>query len=477
MLSPKQIRRQNLKLRFLLVRGLTAILDMLTIEGGFLLAYVVNDRFINAYLSFGKLDFGIYLRLTLICTTGAVFIFLWQGVYRPFINQLRLEYNRRLLRSLLLAGAFCFIPFFYYQHLGDARGALTISILIIPLLLLFQKSFTGAILSRHFDRPERRIRLLILGGKRDASILMRKALSNWDPGYKIVGFLDREGEPYSQKITTESRAIQGQAPVLGNYDQLETCLVSEKVEELWVNDPMVNREELLEILKLCNKFQVLISIIPSIGRMPSLIIDAVKVGGQVLLREKQIPPRPIYDSMKRVFDLVVSSIVLLLLSPIIGLIALSIRKDSPGPAIFRQQRAGKNGKAFTLYKFRTMYSDADPYETSPANQHDQRITRVGRFLRRTSLDEIPQFWNVLRGDMSLVGPRPEMPFIVEKYNRLQRYRLGIKPGITGLWQISGDRSIPIHQNLDYDLYYIENRSLITDMVILWRTLWTALNGI
>lgn len=138
--------------------------------------------------------------------------------------------------------------------------------------------------------------------------------------------------------------------------------------------------------------------------------------------------------MKRVFDLVVSSIVLLLLSPIIGLIALSIRKDSPGPAIFRQQRAGKNGKAFTLYKFRTMYSDADPYETSPANQHDQRITRVGRFLRRTSLDEIPQFWNVLRGDMSLVGPRPEMPFIVEKYNRLQRYRLGIKPGITGLWQ-------------------------------------------
>ncbi len=138
---------------------------------------------------------------------------------------------------------------------------------------------------------------------------------------------------------------------------------------------------------------------------------------------------------------------------------------------------GKNGRRFPMYKFRTMYCDAPQYSYSPGAGDDPRITPAGRFLRRTSLDELPQLVNVLLGHMSLVGPRPEMPFIVAQYTSLQRRRLTAKPGITGLWQLSADRAFPIHENLEYDLYYVRHRSLFMDMAILLHTLLFAGRGI
>ena len=131
-----------------------------------------------------------------------------------------------------------------------------------------------------------------------------------------------------------------------------------------------------------------------------------------------------------------------------------------------------------MYKFRSMYTSAARYDVSPTRSSDPRITRIGRFLRRTSLDELPQLINVFLGDMSLVGPRPEMPFIVERYNTQQRARLQFTPGITGLWQLSADRAFPIHQNIEYDLYYIENRTFFMDVAILIHTLlFAAWSGI
>jgi lipopolysaccharide/colanic/teichoic acid biosynthesis glycosyltransferase len=159
---------------------------------------------------------------------------------------------------------------------------------------------------------------------------------------------------------------------------------------------------------------------------------------------------------KRCFDFCAAALVLLLLLPVLIAIAFAVAMDSRGSIFFSHERIGRNGERFRIFKFRSMYPGSPSYQRSPTDRLDPRITRVGRVLRRLSLDELPQLLNVLRGEMSLVGPRPEMPFMVAKYTSEQRRRLHAVPGITGLWQISPARALPIHENLQYDLYYIEH---------------------
>ena len=180
--------------------------------------------------------------------------------------------------------------------------------------------------------------------------------------------------------------------------------------------------------------------------------------------------------VKRAMDIAGSSLLIVLLFPFLAFIALLVRLSSGGPALFVQKRVGRNGEAFDMYKFRTMVPSAPRYNLSPTRSSDPRITGLGRFLRRTSLDELPQLLNVFLGNMSLVGPRPEMPFIVERYNAQQRRRLQLTPGITGLWQISADRAFPIHENIEYDLYYMKNRTFFMDLAILIHTLLYAAGG-
>lgn len=179
-------------------------------------------------------------------------------------------------------------------------------------------------------------------------------------------------------------------------------------------------------------------------------------------------PDLFYVFLKRIIDIVFSAVVLIVLSPLFLFIPILIVFTSPGSAIIRQQRVGENGNIFHLYKFRSMKGDVG-YAYSPITENDKRITKVGRFLRKTGIDEMPQFINVIKGEMSIVGPRPEMEFIVEKYNSLERSRLSVKPGITGLWQIKANRKKLIHENLDFDLRYIENKSLYLDFAIMFET--------
>jgi lipopolysaccharide/colanic/teichoic acid biosynthesis glycosyltransferase len=181
--------------------------------------------------------------------------------------------------------------------------------------------------------------------------------------------------------------------------------------------------------------------------------------------------------LKRSLDISASCVLLIVLSPLLVAVALVIKIDTDGPVFFRQKRIGKNGSAFDLWKFRSMRADAPPYERSPVSTLDPRLTKSGRLLRRLSLDELPQLINVLQGDMSLVGPRPEMPFIVEQYGALERQRLRVRPGITGLWQISPARAMPIHENVEYDLFYIEHRSMLLDCSIMLRTIAAVVRGI
>jgi lipopolysaccharide/colanic/teichoic acid biosynthesis glycosyltransferase len=202
----------------------------------------------------------------------------------------------------------------------------------------------------------------------------------------------------------------------------------------------------------------------------SAVLVAFPLSNQLSLRRG-------YTIAKRSLDVVASLSLLVLLAPLFLLVATLIRLDSVGPAFFRQRRVGADGAEFLLWKFRSMHSEAPPYARSPTSDQDPRLTRVGRLIRRVSVDELPQLLNVLAGDMSLVGPRPEMPFIVDGYTPFERARLAVKPGITGLWQVSPGRALPIHENLQYDLHYIQHQNLILDTAILLRTVAAIIHGV
>jgi lipopolysaccharide/colanic/teichoic acid biosynthesis glycosyltransferase len=185
--------------------------------------------------------------------------------------------------------------------------------------------------------------------------------------------------------------------------------------------------------------------------------------------------------VKRVFDLFFGSLLILLALPLMGIIWILVKMDSPGPALLKQERVGENGEIFRMYKFRSMRTagtQGGEAVTNPDNLHkipdDPRVTSIGRILRRWSLDELPQFFNIMRGDMSLVGPRPELPWLVSKYQPWQRKRFAVPQGLTGWWQVNGRSTKPMHLNTEDDLYYIQNYSIWLDVRILWLTLFAVL---
>jgi len=181
-------------------------------------------------------------------------------------------------------------------------------------------------------------------------------------------------------------------------------------------------------------------------------------------------PSGIYFLFKRLLDILGALIGLILTLPFYPLLIWLIKEGGSGPVIIKQERVCQNGRKFILYKFRTMRSDTELYAAAPRRNDDPRVTKIGKWLRQYSLDELPQFWNVLKGEMSLVGPRPEMPFIVAKYDHWQKIRLSTKPGITGIWQILGRKDLPLEENIEYDLYYIFHQSFFLDLAIILRTI-------
>lgn len=181
--------------------------------------------------------------------------------------------------------------------------------------------------------------------------------------------------------------------------------------------------------------------------------------------------------VRRALDIVVSSLVLALSCPVLAAAMVAIRLESPGPVFYRQRRSGLRGHEFDVVKLRTMVEGAEHVGAGLAvDEHDPRITRVGALLRRTSLDELPNLWNVLRGEMSLIGPRPTLPVQVAQYTERQRRRLDVKPGLTGWAQVNGRASLPWPERIELDLYYIDHRSLALDLRIVWRTLAMVVGG-
>ncbi len=242
-------------------------------------------------------------------------------------------------------------------------------------------------------------------------------------------------------------------------------------------------ERMVRGLGIFLTFFLLTSII--YGKHPLMISGAALVTSMAAsgrLRRSRGPKvalqLPILQSrIKRIIDWIASSFLLVLLAPLFVALSILVILDSPGPVFFRHERVGMNGTSFLMWKFRSMKPNAPRYQCSPRSDGDPRLTRVGRVLRRYSLDELPQLINVFRGEMSLVGPRPEMPFIVQQYGPKERRRFETKPGITGLWQISAARAHPIHEHLEYDLYYIAEQNFFLDIAIMVRTVTAVFRGI
>jgi exopolysaccharide biosynthesis polyprenyl glycosylphosphotransferase len=322
----------------------------------------------------------------------------------------------------------------------------------------------------HFFR-----RIVICGAGEAGRSIARKLLHS--PKFHLlpVAFLDNE--PHTLPRSIDCLSGHGTIPVAGSLEDVPTALREYDGDEIWIAMPGGDQDSINAIAQATREYGVPCRFVPNLFQIPLETLAVETVGGVPLL---SIKPRPQVRPMpwsKRGFDIVFSLLVLLP-SPILWpLIILLIKAKSRGPAFFAQERIGQGGRPFTMYKFRTMYVDAPAYAKTPQHSHDQRITPVGRWLRKLSLDELPQFWNVLKGDMSVVGPRPEMPQIVAGYNTIQRQRLCVKPGITGVWQISADRKNPIHENIDYDLYYIEKQSFFMDLMIVLITGFYGARGV
>ncbi len=240
--------------------------------------------------------------------------------------------------------------------------------------------------------------------------------------------------------------------------------------------PSLAKERLNEIASMVSASGATVAFVPQLSFDTEAQTGYVILDGLLIASLAPSGGKRVYQALKRVFDFTISLILLVLALPVWAILALLIRCDSKGPVFFHQRRIGARGKPFQLYKFRTMHTDAPRFGFHPTTPDDPRITGVGRWLRRTSLDELPQLINIIKGDMSLVGPRPEMPFIVDQYSRGHRRRLEVIPGLTGLWQLSADRRFLIHENIQYDLYYIRNRNFFMDMAILLHTVVFAMQG-
>jgi exopolysaccharide biosynthesis polyprenyl glycosylphosphotransferase len=298
-------------------------------------------------------------------------------------------------------------------------------------------------------------------------------------GYQVVGFVDDDPAKQGTDI--------GRFRALGGTDDLLRAIQEEAVDEVIVTLPWTSHRKIVNIMSHCERRGVRAKIVPDLFQMSLNRVDLDEINGIPLIGVKEVSIRGWNLAVKRALDVVLSVIALTLLSPLFLIIAILIRRDSPGPILFRQVRVGRQGQLFTLYKFRSMRWDAEQMRPRLATlneatgplfkiRDDPRLTRIGRFLRRTSLDEWPQLYNVLRGEMSLVGPRPAIPAEVEQYRDWHRKRLEVSPGVTGLWQVSGRSELTFDEMVMLDLFYAENWSLLLDLKILAKTIPTVILG-
>lgn len=299
------------------------------------------------------------------------------------------------------------------------------------------------------------------------------------PGLSFIGFLD--DDPQKQ-----GREIAG-LPVLGNLDRAAEFVMAYGVDEVIIALPPRAYDRLANLVATLHQLPVRVRVVPDYFSLSLSGATVENLGGIPLIGLRDPAIDGFQRLIKRLVDIGAASVGLLIISPLLLLVAAAIKLEDSGPIFYPARRIGENGQHFYMVKFRSMVVNADKMldQVSKAdeqgniihkNPNDPRVTRMGRLLRRTSMDELPQLWNVLIGEMSLVGPRPELPDLVEKYEPWQRKRFAVPQGMTGWWQVNGRSDKPMHLHSEDDLYYIQNYSLWLDIEILWKTIFVVARG-
>jgi exopolysaccharide biosynthesis polyprenyl glycosylphosphotransferase len=313
--------------------------------------------------------------------------------------------------------------------------------------------------------------LLIVGTGRIGQQLYRKINDTKAHGYHFVGFID-----------DRKRNEQ----VIGTIDDLERVVHEQEVDIVYITIPS-EKNKIDQILKRVYKYHLDIRIIPEMYDRMSTVYEYRQDYDYPCLQVVKTPLRGLNLVVKRGMDILLSLIAILALIPLFLLIVVGIKVTSPGSILFKQKRLGKNGMPFMMYKFRSMVADAETRKTELMDSNeltgfafkikgDPRVTKLGAFLRKYSLDELPQLFNVFRGDMSLIGPRPPLPDEVQQYSDHHWRRMDVRPGMTGLWQVSGRSDLTFEEWINLDIQYIERWSLALEFKILLKTIPVVLKG-
>ena len=381
------------------------------------------------------------------------------------------QYNNAQPIITAVTGAILVFAGIAYFFLRDLSRFLFLYFYIIDLILLlsWRKIAYRLLQQQLFQGWQPQQRVLIAGAGKQAQQVAR-AITELDwSGLSLAGFANDSPD------------------ALGPLDALPQLVQEHHIHEVIFTLPPGHQSQLQSLVYQLQPLSVNIRLLPDVVDLVFVQAAIEDFAGLPLIGLRQPAISPFNRLIKRLFDLVGSALLLLLNTPVFLVVGWLIKRGSDGPVFYRARRIGEGGRLFEMIKFRTMVNNAANQETEllvnstasigfDKRPDDPRVTKIGRFLRRTSLDEMPQLINVLKGDMSLVGPRPELPWIVQKYEPWQHQRLTVPQGITGWWQVNGRSNLPMHLNTEYDLFYIRNYSLWLDLVIMWRTLGSVIQG-
>lgn len=404
-----------------------------------------------------------------------VSLFLLTGIYEP--GRL-LEMKRLYIRmsGVYFLGVLMFAGLLYFSF-RDTSRMLVVYYCSANYICMMIMRFLMIMFIRRTKNPSTMTNVLIVGVSEGTKHFAARMQEKQGAFYNVVGFTDDKGDK-----------IRGfTAPCLGKLDDTVSRIVEHDVSTVIIAIPEGGYLHLAPLIFQLEQLPVSVYLVPDLINL-ALIDAKTEAFGDIMcigIREPSIVG--VRRLMKRIMDITVSGTFLFLGWPLLLTIAIVIKLDSKGPILYLADRVGENGKIFKMYKFRTMKVGADALQADVTTfnaegqaiykvKDDPRVTKLGKFLRKTSLDELPQFWNVFIGNMSLVGPRPEQPFITEEYDHWQWRRLSVPPGITGWWQIKGRSDLPMHLNTQYDIYYSKNHSFFLDIKIIFLTIKTILKG-
>jgi exopolysaccharide biosynthesis polyprenyl glycosylphosphotransferase len=455
--------------RYLLI-GSDAVLILLAFVGAYALRYQAQ-LFISVDPAF-QLPLAGYLPLALPLVIVHLIAFRFSQVYpyrpgRSWVEEIwRVATASTASVMIIIVVSLAFRPMLY-SRLVFLYTAVLVTVLLGVSRLAIQ---WGRGHLRQYDIGVQRV--LLVGAGDVGRMVMRTMVARPDYGLKLIGFLD----DHPVKSTTDV----GRFKALGPVENAADVIVQQQIDRVIICLPWQTHRTIQRLLRECEQVNVSSYVVPDLFQLTKNQMKFEELNGIPLLSTRDISIQGWNLVIKRTFDLLVGGLLGILSLPVTLAIALAIRLDTPGPIFYKQARIGRNGRLFRCYKFRSMVANADELRDQFANlnestgplfkiRNDPRMTRVGRLIRRYSLDELPQLINVLRGEMSLIGPRPNLPSEVEQYQEWMKKRLVVSPGITGLWQVSGRSDLTFDEMVLLDIYYVENWSLGLDVSILLRS--------